>query len=236
LKAGQEAADKAEEDASRWRRLGDFKPCWSDVPFQNYSYDEQQANEIARGDLQLVNAHLRRNERTLPQLGGALEFGCALTRGSDWLAGQATQLTIVDTCLAHLLITQERLRGLMPVNLHLMHLTNTLDEAAIPAVEFLYSIISMQDDVPNVITPALSLCLSKVRLGGLALIRAPTHHKHYELMLPEERGIMELHTIPQWKIFELMELNGLALIAVQEDKSFGTQNIVFHTFLAQRYK
>jgi hypothetical protein len=230
-------ATTTEEAARVWQRLGDFKPCWSDVPFPNYVYDQQQAQAIALGDLALLDTYLRRNGKTLSQLRGTLEFGSGLTRGSDWLAHHAGQLTIADICLPHLLLTQERLKQLkqgMPINLHLVHLTNYWNNAALPTVDLLYSIISLQDDTPNVVAPALGLCLSKVAIGGLALIRAPTHHKHYELMLPEERGIMELHTIPQWKIFELMENNGFTLIAVQEEKNYGTQNIVFHTFFAHR--
>lgn len=222
------------EEAASWQGLGDFKPCWSDVPFPNYVYDQQKAQAIALGDLALLDGYLRRNGKTLSQLRGALEFGSGLTRGSDWLAHHAGHLTIVDSCLPHLLITQERLKQCMPINVHLVHLTNYWNNAALPTVDLLYSIISLQDDTPNVVAPALGLCLSKVAIGGLAMIRAPTHHKHYELMLPEERGIMELHTIPQWKIFELLENNGFTLIAVQEEKNYGTQNIVFHTFFARR--
>jgi hypothetical protein len=227
-------ATTTKEAARVWQRLGDFKPCWSDVPFPNYVYDQQQARAVALGDLALLDAYLRQNGRTLSQLRGTLEFGCGLTRGSDWLAHHGGQLTIADTCLRHLLLTQERLKQCMLTNVHLVHLTNNWNDAALPKVDLLYSIISLQDDAPNVVASALGLCLSKVAIGGLALIRAPTHHKHYELMLPQERGIMELHTIPQWKIFELMENNGFALIAVHEEKNYGTQNIVFHTFFSHR--
>ncbi|MGO9848670.1 MAG: hypothetical protein ACLPKT_19385 [Methylocella sp.] len=223
-----------EEAARVWQRLGDFKPCWSDVPFPNYVYDQQQAQAIALGDLALLDTYLRQNGKTLSHLRGILEFGSGLTRGSDWLANHGGQLTIADICLRHLLLTKERLKRCMPINVHLVHLTNYWNNAALPAVDLLYSIISLQDDTPNIVVPALGLCLSKVAIGGLALIRAPTHHKHYELMLPEERGIMELHAVPQWKIFELMENNGFTLIAVQEERRYGTQNIVFHTFFAHR--
>jgi hypothetical protein len=236
LEPNQGAPGKArtKETASLWQRLGDFKPRWADVPFPNYVYDEQQAQAIALGDLALLGSYLRRNGKTLSQLRGALEFGSGLTRGSDWLAHHTDQLTIADVCLPHLLLTQERMKRCMPINVHLVHLTNYWYKEALPTVDLLYSIISLQDTTPNIIAPALGLCLSKVAIGGLALVRAPTHHKHYELMLPEERGIMELHTIPQWKIFELLENNGFNLITVQEEKNYGTQNIVFHTFLAHR--
>jgi hypothetical protein len=226
----------SEQAASVWQGLGDFKPRWSDIPFPNYVYDEQHAQAIARSDCALLDAYLRRNGKTLSQLRGALEFGSGLTLGSDWLAPHTGQLTIADVCLPHLLLTQARLKRFMPTNVRLVHLTNCWDGAALPMVDLLYSIISLQDVTPNVVAPALGLCLSKVAIGGLVLVRAPTHHKHYELLLPQERGIMELHTIPQWKLFELMETNGCNLIAVQEEKNFGTQNIVFHTFFAQRRK
>jgi hypothetical protein len=79
-------ATTTKEAARVWQRLGDFKPCWSDVPFPNYVYDQQQARAVALGDLALLDAYLRQNGRTLSQLRGTLEFGCGLTRGSDWLA------------------------------------------------------------------------------------------------------------------------------------------------------
>jgi len=219
-----------------WQGLDDFKPRWSDVPFPNYVYDEQQALAVAANDFALLDEYLRRRGKALSQLSGTLEFGSGLTHGSDWLAHYSGPLTIADTCLPHLLIVRERLKQCAPIDVHLIYLTTFFNRRALPTVDLLYSIISLQDDGPNVVAPALGLCLSKVTIGGLALIRAPTHHKHYELMLPEERGIMELHTIPQWKLFEMMEQNGFSLISVQEEKNYGTQNVLFHTFFARRHR
>jgi hypothetical protein len=233
-KVAPSKATTTEEAARMWQRLGDFKPSWSDVPFPNYVYDQQQAQAIALGDIALLDAYLRQNGKTLSHLRGTLEFGSSLTRGSDWLAHHTGKLTIADICPRHLLLTEERLKQCRPIDVHLVHLNNYRNNEVLPTVGLLYSIISLQHHTPNVVVPVLGLCLSKVAIGGLALIRAPTHHKHYELMLPEERGIMELHTIPQWKFFELMENNGFTLIAVQEEKNLGTQNIMFHSFFARR--
>jgi|GEM_PF-2828385 hypothetical protein len=223
-----------EDFTAVWQRSDDFKPSWSEIPFLNYGYDQQRLQATAHGDLALIQSYLRQSGKTLSHLHEILEFGAGLTRGADWLANYGGKLTIADISLRHLVLTLERLKPSMPLNVQLVHLANYWDNVALPAADLLYSMISLQDDTPNMIVPALDLCLSRVTIGGLALIRAPTHHKHYELMLPEERGIMELHAIPQWKIFELLEKHNFALIEVHEEKNYGTQNIVFHSFFAHR--
>lgn len=229
---GEAAA--VDEFENQWSRLGDFKPRWSEIPSSTYEYDAQRAQALALADFALLQTYLERDGKTLSHLRGALEFGAGLTHGSDWLARHAGPLTIADISLPHLVLAHHRLSRCMPISARLIHLTNYWNEAALPTVDLLYSIISLQQDAPTAVAPALGFCLSKVAVGGLALVRAPTHHKHYELLLPQERGIMELHTIPQWKIFELMETNGFTLIAVQEEKNLGTQNIVFNSFFAHR--
>lgn len=221
-------------DGFFWRRFDNSAPRWADVPFENYAYEERRALAFAQADLAFLDGYLSRLGKSLSHLRGALEFGAGLTHGSEWLAHHLRQLTIAETCLPQLLLAQERLKRLATTNVRLVLITNYWNKPALPTVDLLYSIISLREDTPTSVVPGLDLCLSKVAFGGLALIRAPTHHKHYELMLPEERGIMELHTIPQWKIFDLLESNGFTLIAMQEEKDLGTQNILFHTFFARR--
>ena len=97
------------------------------------------------------------------------------------------------------------------------------------SVPLLLRPLSRRHTPATVLARVTELLLAKVKPGGLALMRAPTQHRHYQFMLPKTQELAELDVIPQWKLFELLEENAFSLIFVQEDLPGGRYSVSHDT-------
>lgn len=199
----------------------------------SYVYDEARAQAIAQGDLALLESYYNRRGAHFSGLSQIIEFGAELTRGSDWLS-QAGALDITDIVVPEIYAAYERLKTKQINNTKLVVLRSVNDITALKQCDLLYSVLSVRNIPATVISNVLGLLLNKVVSGGLALIRAPTQHKHYQAMLPGTQELEELNVIPQWKLFELLDYNNFSLVLVQEEPLFRSADILYHTVLAQR--
>lgn len=199
----------------------------------SYTYDEARADALAREDSALLDSYYRGRGANLAGLPQILEFGTELTRGSDWLS-QKGALAITDVVPSEIYAAYVRLKTKPLANTSLVVLRDLRDISLLPPCALLYSVLSVRHTPAILLAQILSLLLSKVTSGGTALIRAPTQHKHYQLMLDGAEEVDELNVIPQWKLFDILESNGFSLVIVQEEPLFRAADIIYHLILAQR--
>jgi hypothetical protein len=199
----------------------------------SYVYDEARAQAIAQDDLALLESYYNRRGAHFSGLSQIIEFGAELTRGSDWLS-QAGALDITDIVAPEIYAAYDRLKTKQINNTKLVVLRSVDDIVALKQCDLLYSVLSVRHVPATVIAHALGLLLNKVIDGGVALIRAPTQHKHYQAMLQGAQELEELNVIPQWKLFDLLESYNFALVLVQEEPLFRSADLLYHTVLAQR--
>ena len=215
-----------------WSALGGGEQEFAPANF-SYVYDETRAKAIAQDDFALLKSYYARHGKHFSGLSQIIEFGAELTRGSEWLS-QAGALDITDIVVPEIYGAYERLKTKQITNTKLVVLRSVNDIVALNQCDLLYSVLSVRRVPATVIAHVLGLLLNKVVSGGLALIRAPTQHKHYQAMLPGAQELEELNVIPQWKLFELIEYNNFSLVLVQEEPLFRSADILYHTVLAQR--
>ena len=198
-----------------------------------YAYEEKRAQAFARDDLELMQNYYSRRGAHFAGLTQIIEFGTELTRGSDWLA-QCGPLTIADVNPSEIYATEVRLESTLASEAKFVILQNTRDISVLPMCSFLYSILSLRYTPAAVLANILGILLARVTPGGLALLRVPTQHKHYQFMLPGVQQLAELNVIPQWRLFELLDSNGFSLVLVQEERLLQGADILYHMILAQR--
>ena len=215
-----------------WGALGGDNQQFAAANFC-YVYDEARAQALARQDFGLLESYYNRHGNHFSGLSHIIEFGSDLTRGSDWLS-QAGSLDITDIFESELLTTYERLKSKILYKTRIVMLKSLKTIYDLKICDLLYSVISLRHTPATVSSQIINLLLNKVAPGGIALIHAPTQHKHYQAMLPGTQEVEELNVIPQWKLFEMLDSNNFSLILVQEEPLFRAADVLYHTILAQR--
>ena len=220
-------------DALDWNGTAESELEFGRAAFRS-GYDEKRAAALASDDLVLLDAFYRRRGERFQGRSAIVEFGCELTRGSDWLACGGP-LVITDIIEPELVASFERLKTKsLAADTRLMMLHNQEDIASLPACDLFYAALSVKAIPPTVLAQMLELLLIKVATGGLALLHLPTQHKHYQLMLKNAQDLRDLTVLPQWRLFEILEKLDFALVIVQENRHLSSSDIIYHTVLAQR--
>ncbi len=199
----------------------------------HYGYEDGRARTLARDDLALLEDYYGRRGGGFFNLPQTIEFGVEFTRGSDWLA-RGGALDIADMLAQEIQAAYDRLKTKPVQNVKLHVLRDANDISVLPTCDLLYAILSRRHTPATILARVTELLLAKVKPRGVALLRAPTQHRHYQFMLPRPQELAELDVIPQWKLFELLEENAFSLVLVQEEPIFRAADVLYHTILAER--
>jgi hypothetical protein len=219
--------------AHNWRLPAGGDPQFGRETFGS-AYDEARAKALASDDLTLLQNYYSQCGSHFAGLQNIVEFGLALTHGSDWLSEGGEILFMTDIVAPEVYAACERLKAKAVSNVKFRVLYNQRDIRLLPMCNLLYSVLSLRLSQATTLAQVLGLLLPKVGPGGLALLRAPTQHRLYQFMLPGAETADELNIIPQWKIFELFESNGFSLVLVQEDPLLRMADVLYTTVLAKR--
>jgi hypothetical protein len=221
------------DDSVDWRPPAGGRAQFGRETFGS-AYDEARAKALAGNDLALLQNYYSQCGSHFAGLPNIVEFGLTLTHGSDWLSEGGQTLFMTDIVAPEVYAARERLKTKAISNIKFSVLYNKNDIRLLPVCNLLYSVLSLRLSQATTLAQVLGLLLTKVGPGGLALLRAPTQHRLYQFMLPGGETANELNIIPQWKIFELLECNGLSLVLVQEDPVLRAADVLYTTVLAQR--
>jgi len=197
-------------------------------------YNEARAKALGREDLALLQHYYSQCGTRFAGLPNIVEFGLTLTHGSDWLSEGGETLSMTDIVASEVYAASDRLKAKAVSNIKFGVLYSRRDIESLPACNLLYSVLSLQLTQATILAHVLGLLLTKVGLGGLALLRAPTQHRLYRFMLPGAETADQLNIVPQWKIFELLESNGFSLVLVEQDSLLRAADVLYTTVLAQR--
>ena len=101
--------------------------------------------------------------------------------------------------------------------------------AELEPCDLFYSTIVFQHNPPVVITRLIRNALSCLKPSGIALFQVPTYQLGYrfktaEWLASEHAPDMQMHCLPQARIFELVAEEGCVVLEVREDDWAGPRN------------
>ncbi len=218
-----------------WGHLGETEPYWSvlsseDFRVANIQNARKAFYDSGRMDVVRLLDTLKRNGIQHGALKSCLEYGCGLGRVTYWLAERFDRVYGYDISQTHLQYAQEYLdeNGIKNVTLQQAKEIRTL--ADLPKVDLVYSIIVLQHNPTPVIEFILGAWLKALNPGGLAYFQVPTYRLNYHFSLRDymsdqgERLEMEMHVLPQRRLFEIVAQEGCRPLEVIEDNCTGMRS------------
>lgn len=226
-----------------WTRLGETEPHWSVLTSDEFRQDrigETSADFYASGGWTawLMTAALARQGLSLSGLTTCLEFGCGVGRITLPLRDLFPQVIGVDISAAHLKVAQAEIDRRQVTGIDLKHVTGMADIAALPRFDALFTLIVLQHNPPPLIAEILDTLFGLLNPGGVCFFQVPVYCEGYgfeiETYLANPPKGMEMHVLPQSRVFSLMQAHGIAPLEVMEDTMTGHGSFQSLTFLGRK--
>ncbi len=228
-----------------WERFGDTEPYWSVVTQPMYRMEQIEAHRKSfyhsgKYSCDLFLAALRRCGINPAELGSCLEVGCGVGRVTRYLAEAFPRLIAADVSGAHLGYAREWLQQEGLSNVEWRHWTDPAALQQLPAVDVVFSLITLQHNPPPVMAWMLRALLAALNHGGVAYLQLPTYSsgylfevKRYLNMSPQ--ASMEMHFLPQHEVFAIVQASGCICLEVREDTMVGDEDrMLSNTFLIRK--
>lgn len=232
---------------STWMRLGELEPHWSVLSANKYTQDELAENIDAfylsgKHEALRIDDTLSRNGLQIPEDGTCIEYGCGVGRVTRWLADRYETLYGFDISASHLELARRYLDDSGHNKVHLQQVNSIEGLEQIPKSDLFYTRIVLQHNPPPIIELLLSTLLGSLKPGGVGIFQVPTDSLNYSFSVEayleslkrqnDSHGI-EVHLLPQVRVFQLILGSGCIPIEVTEDKSAG-EGFISQTFVVQR--
>lgn len=209
---------------AQWQALGREDPYWSvltDEANRGHSLPpetEKRFYETGENAGKLLDLFEARNSTKLSR-GVCLELGCGVGRMTRALAKRFERVIAVDISTGNLDVCKARLEKDKISNVDCVLVSDMEDFEGLPEFDVLYSFIALQHNSPPVQREILNVLLSKARSG--AFFQTATNLVDYrfvvsEYLETESRG-MEVHSLPQRWINEIVTKHGLQLVETMPD-------------------
>jgi SAM-dependent methyltransferase len=230
-----------------WTRLGDEEPHWSVLSAERFKQDQLEEGHLneffasGQGDVQIFLAFLARNGVDANSFQRVLEYGCGLGRVTRFLAQRFPQVVACDISPSHLEGARQHLQrsGLNNVELLRIRSLHGIDGPA--DLDAIFSVIVLQHNPPPAIVAILQRLLARLRSGGVAYFQVPTHAVGYRFGLADylKHGLgakhIEMHYVPQRRIFQIARDSGCDVLEVREDNWVGRRDVeMSNTFLLRK--
>jgi 2-polyprenyl-3-methyl-5-hydroxy-6-metoxy-1,4-benzoquinol methylase len=229
-----------------WQALGESEPHWSVVVAEEYrqsNIDENREAFYQTGaqHVEQLFATLARNGVDFSSFKTCLDYGCGVGRITQHLANRFTEVVAYDVSLAHLQRAQDYLRAQNISNVDLRQLERVQDLEALPEVDVAYSMLVLQHNPPPVMAFIIELLIASLKAGGIAFFQAPTYRLGYGFSVVDylaqdaAKREMEMHVLPQSRIFEIVQRGGGRVLEVIDDTWTGIRyKEVSNTFVVQK--
>ena len=229
-----------------WDELGRTEPHWSVLSEEDYRQanlgeSQERFYQSGQDDVARLVATLERNGIQPDSVRSCLEYGCGIGRVTRWLAPRFDRLHAFDISPSHLAQAEAYLAGQEIAEVRFGRIAGIADLERLPAVDLIYCNIVLQHNPPPVIALILEAFLAALKPGGVAYFQVPTYHIAYRFDLEAyladgaRAREVEMHYLPQARIFEILRRGGGALLEVIEDPWIGlNQQAVSNTFLVRR--
>lgn len=228
-----------------WSQLGNTQPYWSVLTDRKYllkNMGEEERQEFYRSGRKnceaIVQTLVRNNiiqNRDKAKLLDITEIGCGTGRVTMHLAQTFRKVTALDVSAGNMKIASAVVQN-ENTSFQLVH--GIEDYNSLPRTDIVYSIMVLQHNVPTVIEYILNAMLKSLNDGGVAIFQVPTYREAYEFCFDEYMndssiGRMEMHLLPQKKIFETAYKNGCIPMEVYQD-GFSGQDDFSCTFVMRK--
>lgn len=229
-----------------WQHLGETEPHWSVLTHQQFMQSNFQNTKGIFYDSGRMNVGqlLRTLERCGIEPGLfklCLEYGCGVGRVTRWLAEKFDRVFAYDISESHLHAAQNYLAAEGIQNVTLSHIKLVRDIDKLPKVDLVYSVIVLQHNPPPIIEMIIRELIRSLNSGGVAYFQVPTYRLGYRFSLKEYLGDeatrqdMEMHILPQNRIFEIVKQENCKVIEVVEDAWTGSMyKAVSNSFLVRK--
>lgn len=219
-----------------WNALGESEPHWSVLSADRYkqellSDNIESFNDSGRIEVGKVTKDLVRNNIDIVSLSDCLEYGCGVGRVTRWLAEHFDSVNAFDISTSHLQLAAQYMGESGVKNVSFERVMDLSELDRLPRVDFVYSVIVLQHNPPPVIEYILRNLLQALRKNGIAYFQVPTYRFGYKFSIKEYldgvtmsdgKKHIEMHVLPQEKIFRLIHEGNARLIEVFEDDWAGT--------------
>lgn len=229
-----------------WTRLGDEEPHWSVLSAERFKQDHLEAHRAefyasGQGDVALFLAFLERNGVSASGLHRVLEYGCGVGRVTRYLAQQFPAVEACDISPSHLEQAQAWVRGADLSNVDFRRIRSVQDVYGPQDIDAVFSVIVLQHNPPPAIVAILTALLARLKPGGVAYFQVPTHATHYSFKLDDylrdalTAAHIEMHYVPQRRIFQLVSDANCDVLEVREDDWVGRRDVeLSNTFLVRK--
>jgi 2-polyprenyl-3-methyl-5-hydroxy-6-metoxy-1,4-benzoquinol methylase len=228
-----------------WEHLGKTEPYWSVVTQPKYHHADfaSHSDEFylsGKHAAPLFITALRRCGVDQSKLNTCLDLGCGVGRVTVHLADSFEKVIGVDISAAHLKIAEAYSRDKSIAGLEWQQWESLNQISKMPETDAIFSLITFQHNPPPVIVWILRTVLSHLKPGGVAFIQIPTYKTGY--MFEVERymhltptNTMEMHFLPQYEIFKVINESNCHILEIREDAMVGSEDTMLsNTFLIQK--
>ena len=231
-----------------WEHLGETEPYWSVLTSERFLHANIQHSGVTeefygtgKNDVAQIIRTLERSGIDHASITACLDYGCGLGRVTLWLAEYFSVVYGYDISRTHLQVAERYLVGSRNIqNVVLKQVKRVKDLEDFPNVDLIYSKIVLQHNPPPIIAFVIRQFLIALNPKGVALFRVPTYRLGYEFSLRNylsndaARREVEMHVLPQHKIFEIIRQEGARVVEVIEDGWTGSGYNLSNTFLIQK--
>lgn len=199
-----------------WKRFGEQEPYWSVFTHNEFkigNIDSESLKKFYMSGLPqaikivstVVRNEIAKNKEELNDL-DILEIGCGCGRVTKHLANYFKKVVAVDLSRGNIDVAR-RMVNKNNVEFCLIENINTYN--LLPQSDVVYSYLVLQHNCPPIIEYMIMSMLRCTKMGGIAIFQVPTYKRdykfEYDTYMSEEtdRGVMEMHTLPQKRIFEI---------------------------------
>jgi 2-polyprenyl-3-methyl-5-hydroxy-6-metoxy-1,4-benzoquinol methylase len=226
-----------------WQELGETEPHWSVLAAEVFLQKniEEYEGEFFRSGINDVDRLLRTLDRNMidySSFQSCLDYGCGLGRVTRWLAEKFKAVYAYDISKSHLDFAEQYFAQQGVDNISLHHLKYVEELHTLPKVDLIFSVIVLQHNPPPLIALMIRQMLKALNPGGVAIFQVPTYRLGYEFNLRRylaremKRKEMEMHSIPQSEVFNILLQEGCTPIEILEDEWAGMREVgLSNTFL-----
>jgi len=209
-----------------WAHAGEVAPHWSVLTEERFLPENIVANLEAfyaggAWDAHIVETILKRIGRRPEEFPHCVDYGCGVGRVTLQFARRFARVTGLDISAPHLHLARETARR---AGFDQVTLTQVTPEAPMPieSCDLWHSRIVLQHSPPPVAMNILRHAFRALSTGGVAVFQVPVWIRDYRFTVSEYLSgalgtEMEMHAIPQRKILELADFQGLVLRDLRED-------------------
>lgn len=228
-----------------WEFLGEKDPYWSVVTQPHYHLDQFEGHReefYASGkySADIFLAALRRNNINYNHMQTCMEVGCGVGRVTTHLSPHFPKVIATDISMHHIELATQHIASQNITNVEFQHWSNLYLLNSLPQVDCIMSIITLQHNPPPIIAWILKKLFAALKPGGVAYFQVPTYRNGYlfeveRYLHSEPPKSLEMHFIPQFEIFDIINDSGCACIEVREDTMIGDEDkMLSNTFVVQK--